>query len=772
MNTSRRLVASALTFGLGLSFWGCSTDTVQNQPVPGSVPVVVNTGGTVSPLFRPDLNDPSQIPLPNDLLRDTGATNPANKGLVNQFPQGAPFNTEPFTSLATMRGFSTAGNILVPFDGQIEPASVTPNSVLLIEGPASNAADADTGAGTNATINCNISVVNGQGTGSTGNSVVVLQPVQPLKPATNYYVVVTNAVQSNGEHVTSGNVTQLTKVTTPLFTPAGNTIFPVPDASAQSLEPLRAFYQNLWARAEAITGQPRSAIPFVFRFGTQPISPTLRGIRASVAAINRDVTNKRPLADNFLNALNPAVLTVDQLFGALPTPLNQIPHSNISAVYTANMTVDNYISPAVIPDAATAAATGLPVGAPIGNFVGSSSRIPGETDAVVQNQKVKTLLIFFPKTVVGGGTNPPLVIFQHGINGQKEQALAIADSICQQGFACAAIDLVDHGPQAFNLAAGALGGGDLPTTTPQVPASSASSLFINLTFLRNARDNIRQSVVNLYFLTKLATDNRLTFQLAAPLNNPLTTVDPTIAPGYIGTSLGGIVGTPYTATEWNNRTAVLNVPGGRLGSLLLSSPSFAPPILASLAAKGVVPGTTTFTQFFLIAQTVVDDADPFNYAAPALLGVFKFPGQAALQASRVLQQESVGDVVVPNSASRDLARAFALFPPFRHVQPVVEAVSLLTTAPTDSTVSPNVYRGSGYFQFPNTIPGRGHGSLLTPAEGNTAAYRLQALTYLVTGISLVAGPNGNPAIINPFVAFPNKFLDTINDAYPMPPQNL
>ncbi|MBX3167137.1 MAG: Ig-like domain-containing protein [Candidatus Eremiobacteraeota bacterium] len=726
MNTSRRLVASALTFGLGLTFWGCSTDTITDQPVPGFIPVNANFApGTVSPLFDPTSGNPATIPLPNDLLRDTGAANAANKGLVNQFPTTGALAAEPFTSLRTMRGFSTSGNILIPFTGQVDAASVNAGSVLLVEGPPSTAADADTGAGTNATIQCNISVVNGQDQG-TGNSTIVLQPVLPLKPATNYYVVVTNGIQGNGRNITSGNITTVTKVREPLISPAGNTIFPVPDASAQALEPLRAFYQNVWARAEAITGRDRSEIPLVFRFGTQPVSITLRSIRATLPA-----PTVQPRVVITGGPTPPFFPSVAALYAA--NGITGVDTSSIASISTVNITMTNFIQPTTgsVSVVTTDSTTGAPNGvisvadAPIGNFSGSG--IPGDPALTPQGTKIKTAYLIEPAgTAPTGGW--PVTIFQHGITRNKGDVLAIAPALTSRGFAVIAIDLVGHGD-------------DVPATTPLL---GDGALFINLSYLRNSRDNIRQSVVNLFQLT------------AAIKNQSFGTTFSTANPTYVGQSLGGIVGTVYTSTEYNNQFAVLNVAGGRISNLLLNSAALSPRILFGLAAQGVTPGTANFTNFFLIAQTVVDDADPFNYAAPALTGAFK---DAPTSRSQVLQQEVIGDPVVPNSASRDLARAFAQVPTFKHVRPVVEAFGL-AEVDTTATLDPSTaYQGSGLFQFPNPgplagQPTRPHGFLLSPLQGNAAAGQTQVVLFLATAIS----PLG-PRIINPLVLLPKLELD-------------
>lgn len=698
MRKSRRLVASALTLGLGLNLWGCSTDIPGSTPDPVFPPDLSPAVGLVAPKFDPTVGDPTQIPLPNDLLRNP---NPGpSQGLVDQIPNTPPFNAEPFLSLKSMRGFSTAGNILIPFDGQIDASSVDGQSVLLIEGAPSN--DAQEVDFTNTTIACNLVVTNPEGGGNAGSSTIVMQPIQPLRPFRNYFVIITNRIQAQGRSIgspkTAGspsiNTGKLTKFPTPLVDGNGNSlVFPVPDASAQALEPLRQFYQPVWSRVETITGQNRESIPFAFRFGTQPLFAGLTSIRQQIAVDNRALVPQAILLDPSNNASTigpviPGAANVNNFFAAVPA-LAGLPRANINGVYTGVIRPRNFISGSVPNKFAS----------PSGFFQGSG--LPGDpvTTPAGQDQVALPYICCVPNVA-----NPPVVIFQHGLGQSKSNIFAIADSLCQAGFAVIAVDLVAHGANAFD------------TSNPALSGQG----FINLASLRTARDNIRQSSVNLSYLSQAILSGQTDLGDGTTLSAS--------SPRYLGMSLGGIVGGVFTATEPGNQRAVLNVAGGRISTLLLDSAAISPQILAGLAGQGVNPGTDQFTQFFLIAQTVVDDADPFNYAAPALAGALK--GNAAL-ASRVLLQEAVGDLVVPNSATRDLANAFALAG-MRHVQPIAQALPLLQTA-----AAPFV--GSGFFQY----PGAQHGFLLDPSQGNTAAVRFQAINFLAAG-----------EVNNPFLVFP------------------
>lgn len=677
MKHSRRLVASAMAFGLGLALWGCSTDSLGGTPDPVIPPN--NAVGTVTPLFDP--TSATRVPLPNDILRNP---NPGpSQGLVDQLPNVPPFNQEPFLALKSMRGFSTTGNIMIPFSGQISQASVTPQTVMLIEGAASNVTNS---AGTNATIDCNLTVVNPEGT-TGGNSTIILQPIRPLKPFTNYFVVVTQDIRSNGVGIGTPAVGVATKSRDPLVLPGGggNQIFPVPDTNAASLEALRQFYQPLWERAESITGKDRSQIPLVFRFGTQPLFLPLVGLRAQAAADNRPLLGAVTVAGN--------ATAVDTFYTNTPGLNATVPHANIGRIVNGVMSTRNYISNTT------------------GFFQGSG--LSALDPIVPQSDKPKNFLVCLP-TVANITDPPPVVIFQHGITRSKSDIFVLADSFCAQGFAVVATDLVLHGDDTL-------------------PGQTSGTGFINLTNLRNSRDNIRQSAVNLFYLTQLIRSGNTNFD---GVGGPDLA---TGVPGYIGMSLGGIVGGVYTAVDPSSRNTVLNVPGGRISTLLLTSGSFSPAILAGLAGVGIQPNTDGFRQFFLIAQTVVDDADPMNYAAPALAGTLK---GGAGNGSRVLVQEAMADTTIDNSATTDLVNAFSLVPGFSLVRPIATALTLLPQV--DAPFTNGGLGASGMFQF----PGARHGFLLDPTLGNTAACRLQAITYLKTAILTV------PTIINPFLVFP------------------
>ena len=765
MNTSRRLVASALTFGLGLTFWGCSTDTITDQPVPGFIPNPAVTGGNgiTFPLFD---TTTFQIPLPNDVIRNPGTVDPTKKGLVD-FPNVATFAAEPFVSAETIRGFSTTGNIIIPFSGRIDAASVTPQSLLLVEGASSTVTPEP--AGPNVTIPCTVVVRNPEPS-TTGNSTIVMTPVRPLKPGTNYYVTMTTAIQGNGRSIGTAPVMQASKSTTPFTDAAGNNnIFPVPQDTALTLETLRSNFQPFWARAESILGTGRENIPIVFRFGTQPEILALAGLRSKAG-------NSAPAtpADFAVSAVaNPAFTFANQAVpvlgnGAVGTPgtvkdfyaggsntnlnptnlaLGGVPNNNISRITTGTVTLKNYFQ-----------ASGHWDGEGFGSI----------TAPIAESGVAATLNHPYICCLPNGGGNLKTVIYQHGVGRSKEDIFLIADPLCAKGFAVIAIDMPYHGNYPAPFGTPSFAGTPLAGAPQRTRAEAA---YFNLSAPLNARDNFRQSAVNLHYLTQIMGAGTALNGGNILLSRNIVDPDPgrlallgagtpigvppqagTLTPGihFIGHSLGAIVGGLYSPTEPYSQRAVLSCAGGRLISLLFNSQTRGPAALAQLSAASngaVAPGTQAFDLFNFAAQIVVDDADPINYASTGIIGFAKSQVQNEFffRSSRVLLQEMIGDETIPNSASRDLATAFAydsnalnfsaLRPsPFRHVQTVLAAVPTLQAIAAPYTLIANtVTDASGLSQF---TPGSHETFLGNGGAGSAATttrMQSQAAEFVDTG---------------------------------------
>jgi len=173
------------------------------------------------------------------------------------------------------------------------------------------------------------------------------------------------------------------------------------------------------------------------------------------------------------------------------------------------------------------------------------------------------------------------------------------------------------------------------------------------------------------------------------------------------------------------------VAGGRVPSLLENSAAFGPAIKNGLAQFGLVEGTSLYDIYFMFAQAIFDDADPFNYVGHAASGDL-----AGGVPTAILIQEMIGDGVVPNSATKDLAIALGA--------PQVDAIAEI--AGLEQVASPRF--GSGIFQFESPADaGTAHSALLSPAGGNpTVALQTQVVNFIGTALL------GSPTIVNPYGA--------------------
>ena len=240
------------------------------------------------------------------------------------------------------------------------------------------------------------------------------------------------------------------------------------------------------------------------------------------------------------------------------------------------------------------------------------------------------------------GGNLPVVIYQHGITSNRATLLAIADTLASQCIVGVAIDLPKHGilPTAdasvdrfgqLALLQATLSGNvfqerlvEVASPMTQCQATSGVAIpgdtdfycpsgdnFINLTNLANARDGLRQGSVDLQSLYRALVDSSAADLTAATIG---TTIDPARI-SFVGVSLGGIVGTSFVAQESGLTAAVLNVSGGGVAKILDGSPTFEPSITAGLfSAAGLTKPSGGYEGFLIIAQTMVDNADPINFA--------------------------------------------------------------------------------------------------------------------------------------------------------------
>src|SRR5262249_17063774 len=128
---------------------------------------------------------------------------------------------------------------------------------------------------------------------------------------------------------------------------------------------------------------------------------------------------------------------------------------------------------------------------------------------------------------------------------------------------------------------------------------------------------------------------------------------------FSGESLGSIQGTMDVATNPRISKAAFNVGGGTFIDILTNSPAFTAAVDQLLAGLGIdrVTNPSGFLQFLTVAKTVIDPADPINFAGhltantlPNLLPPLggNVNGTVPQTPKQVLTQIANCDDVVPN----------------------------------------------------------------------------------------------------------------------------
>lgn len=559
-------------------------------------------------------------------------------------------------ALNTLDGFGLTAPITAAFGNALDVASVKIGSSVRVFEVSK---DASTQAITGVVRELGATEMLATATGSNSDT-LALVPLRPLKESASYLVVLTNALKgADGKAAASDSAYLLAKGSTPL------------SGEYAVLEPLRQLVNNQETVA-ASQGVNAASIVLSWSFTTLSVTPVLDAVKAQAQAEPMQVS--------------PAVGTTNTFLSDL---------SGKADVHIGTLQVPYYLT---APSAAnpTAPLTTFWKGA-AGSFLSRYNPTPVATST----QTIPVLMTVPNASSVAGATPPavgwPVVIYQHGVTRSREDLLVLADTLADAGYVGVAIDLPLHGvtsatdplradqnaafandvERTFNLdvmneSTGAAG--------PDGMLDSSGRHFINLTSLLTSRDNIRQGISDLLVLRKSLGN-------ASPV--PLDTSKV----GFVGHSLGGIVGTGYLAAETTPTPASLVTVGGGIARLLDGSASFGPEIRSGLASAGVAAGSADYAAFMAVAQTALDAADPVVLGAKA----------AANQPLHMI--EVLNDQVIPNRVTGA---------PLSGTEPLISIMNLASITATTPGEDGVVRLNSGT-----------HSSILDPTPSPAATVEIQ-----------------------------------------------
>jgi hypothetical protein len=700
------------------------------------------------------------IPFPNDILIDqqTGKVAiPANAGLPPDLVAG----------LNTLDGFSTTGMIISEFSpdtgpllqGKLPGTSYT----LSLAGPINMVqAELEKGAKTvyplraHACVNCppiNMLLPDGGPIllpdGGVKPDTLAIVPDAPLTERARYAVYITTDLKDNlNKNVIPSPVFALVRSSSPLFDGTHSTVSILTDGQAQALEQLRSalepFFTNL-----ASQGLPRKKVALAWTFTTQTTMTALTqlnaiptsaaaqaipGVPLWVAEITppAGVPNTDPpvhhwyigeIIDVFLltgtgGTLNPAAPATPKIPFVMSVPTSAAPAGGYpTTIYGHGLTrtrLDGFIMSASL---ASAGQVMIAIDEP---WHGDRNTCTG-----------------FGAFLTSAGVPPPA---NQDLFACVNPNPAAPTQACNAAGRCQSIDR--SGALACNPAApdadkacmlagqghcaadskcenGAFASVFTPAPGVNIPVNGWNLL--NLANFFATRDNFRQQVVSHAQLARVisSTDTGNLGQQAGGI-----TLNPAKI-SYDGQSLGGILGSLYTAASPVVKNAALNVPGGDPELILLTSPAFAASkagFQAGLAAQGVPTDSPLYDIFLIIAKWIIDPADPLN-AVPYLVrdtgsngGVVPNGGSSR----RAYVQWIQDDQVVPNLATQELIRSVL-------GDPTTDGVLV---HPTDPNGAANFWAK----RFPSSgTPANNHGFLLGSAGASLAATAQGEIAGFIAG---------------------------------------
>lgn len=548
-------------------------------------------------------------------------------------------------------------------------------------------------------------------------SQVAILPLKPLKEFTSYMAVLTNDIRDTaGNDATPDRTYYLGKTSVPWVDANGNSTNSLfSNSDAARLELIRQVIRSMELNAASVGINPADIV-LAWTAQTQSVTRTLKTLRAFAQPAPTTIA---PTGYNTSDLVPGSPGAADIYMGIITIPY-----------YAGIPSAQNPVAPL---NTFWKAAPGAYV-PPFDQF----GLDPTSTNITIANplpvltgMQTVPLLITIPRTAKPAN-GWPVVIFGHGITRSRLDVLGAADGFAAAGYAVIAMDFPMHGisPDAtpqyaslwventpfgpianertfdvdyINNATGAPGPDGL------IDASGSHAISAGLSNMLVGRDTIRQGVADLSVLAVSIAS--MDFDGDQSPDTDATNI------AYAGHSWGGIHGTVFTAIEPLVTRSFLAVPGGGIARFAEASASFGPIIRAGLASKGVFPGTADYESFFLVWQTVLDSADPINWAA------------AAATNTPILLHEVINDQVIPN---------FVATSPLAGTEPLIKIMGLKAYSSTQQ--SAEGLRAAGRF-----IPPASHGSWLDPSTSPAAFFEMQgqAATFIGSfgGAVVVSNPD-------------------------------
>ncbi len=541
--------------------------------------------------------------------------------------------------LNSLDGFNVDARVSIPFSGNIDLTTVTPDTVFLVD-PFSGRVPLDRLVWTAATHTLH------------GN------PQTYLNQDTPYLLVVTDGVKAaDGSDLAANDFRH--------------------DLNFGQTKDLGAkLYREALLGALHWSGLPPSRIVDASLFTTQSITSLLEKVRRQIDASNPA----------------PATFTIGAGGARAVFPFGSITSVTTHTQVGTSAFVDSPLPFSAVPVFSAAIGTAAYGSFTSPDYENAQKVIPQIGTGIFSWPAPQAMNTLYFNLWLPSGTEPaggwPVAIVGHGFTDSKQGfPITTASTLAHNGIATIAINVVGHGggplgtitvthtggsPVTFS--AGGRGfdqnGNGVIDSTEGVNAAPPFTAVAT-------RDGLRQTVIDLMQLVR-------EIQVGIDVNGDGAPDLDASKIGYFGQSFGGIYGTTFMAVEPDVHAGVVNVPGGSISEIARLSPSFRPLVGIALVTRtpslyNAVPNPffTNFVEDMPLSglspvtdavpgadaiQSYVDQqiwaqtqADPVAFAshirAQPLLGV---------SPKAIIVQFAKGDKTVPNPTASALVRAGGL----------------------------------------------------------------------------------------------------------------
>ena len=706
-----------------------------------ALPAIATAAG-VSVRF--DLSNPNGSPFPSDRFTQVDWTQKTFRRVNLPKPDCAvmPSDCADIDVINTLDGFNTQPRVTVPFSGPIDPATVSSDSVYLV-----NLGDTLSGQGFGHKVGINQVVWDG------ATNTLIFESDELLAEHSRYVVVVTNSVRDlAGDPIEAGRFGRFHR---------GEKNGHDRDDDNDVKDYGKSLRDGMHsARA------PHHRIAALSLFTTQSATSDLR-------KIHRQIKHSHPAPATFMIANGG---TARAVFAVADVKGIQF-HRQTGTVATPTSTgfTDSLLfTPAldVVKGAVASIAFGKFTSPDYQNaakLIPATPTLSGHPHPLGSNELVFELFVPSGDKPAGGW---PVAIFGHGFTDSMYGApWTVASVFASKGIATMAINVVGHGGGAkgtLNVIPAAVGA--LPVVVPAggrgfdqdgntvIDSTEGVNAAPPATII-GSRDGLRQTVVDLMQLVRqIEVGVDVDGDGHADLNKHRIY--------YAGQSFGGIYGTIFLGVEDGIKAGVPNVPGGsitevaRLGVFrFLSAIALAtrqPQLLNLPPTPNVpapfnlnfnenmplrdlpivinnVPGATAIQQVLERNEWVQQSGNPVSYAA----SIAKNPprGHAA---KPVIFQFAKGDVTVPNPTTSAILRAGDLADRATYFRnDLAYALN-----PVDATTNP-----SG-------VPKNPHTFLTNIGAAGTAPYAVMAQTQIAIFFATNGATVIDPDAVGPFFEVP------------------